>query len=332
MRVTIKQIAERAGVSKATVSRVINNSKPVSDDIRKKVLQVIEETNFKPSSVARSLTSQSTQLIGVIIPDVSNPVFSKVINGIEEEAHLAGYNILLCNSRYKEDKELTYLDILSEKEVDGLILSGFHSSGALEKKLSTFSKPIVVVGYEDDSYPFPSVVINNYQACYDVASYLISLGHKTIGMIHGPLDDITAGKKRYDGFVQSVRDHGMIWTNAQGAQGSFKMNDGYDGAKRLMTQNPDMTAIFCANDEMAIGAMKAIHDAKKNIPKDIAVVGFDDIDLARIYQPSLTTIRQPFSDKGQAAMKSLIKLINGENVDQRTVFPYTLVERESTKK
>ena len=331
MRITIKQIAERSGVSKATVSRVINNSKPVSEDIRKRVLQVIEETNFKPSSVARSLSSQSTKLIGVIIPDVSNPVFSKVINGIEEEAHKSGYNILLCNSCYKEEKELTYLDILREKEVDGLILSGFHSSKALEEKLLSFLKPIVIVGYEDNNYPFPIVDIDNYQACYDVGSYLVSIGHEIIGMIHGPLDDITAGKRRDDGFVQSLKDHNKPWNQKQATQGSFKMHDGYQGANRLMKANPKMTAIFCANDEMAIGAMKAIHDSGKRIPEDIAVVGFDDIDLARIYQPSLTTIKQPFSDKGQAAMKSLIHLINGEEVNQKIEFPYNLIERDSTK-
>ena len=331
MRVTIKTIAERAGVSKATVSRVINNSKPVSEDIRQRVLQVIEETNFKPSAVARSLTSQHTGLIGVIIPDVSNPVFSKVINGIEEQAHLAGYNILLCNSRYEEDKELTYLDILREKEVDGLILSGFHSSKALEEKLNSFPKPIVVVGYDDAVYPFPTVVIDNYKASYDVGVYLADKGHKIVGMIHAPLDDMTAGKLRFDGFTKALVDHELEWTDTQSVQGNFKMQDGYKGAKTLMESNPDISAIFCANDEMAIGAMKAIFESGKQVPEDIVVVGFDDIDLASIYHPSLTTVKQPFSAKGEAAMATLLELIKGKKVNKRTVFPYELVERESTK-
>ncbi len=321
-----------AGVSKSTVSRVMNNSKPVSAEVKKRVLDAIATTNFKPSAVARSLANQKTKLVGVIIPDFSNPVFSDMINGIEKQAQIDGYNILLCNSRSKEESEITFLDILIEKEVDGLILSGFHTSNTLCKKLAEFSKPIVIVGYEDPSLPFPTVIIDNVQATKDVANYLIGLGHQHLAMIRGPLFDHYAGDLRYEGFQSVVKDHGLHWGSHTYEVGQYKTKDGYKAAMKLIQNYPEMTALFCANDEMAIGAIKALKEAGKKVPHEVSVVGFDDINIAHIYEPSLTTVQQPFVQKGEIAMTQLMRLMNGEETEKKVILPHRIVERDSTKR
>ncbi len=330
MKYTINDIAKMAGVSKATVSRVLNNSKPVSSDVRQKVMAVIEQTGYQPSSVARSLTTRRTNLIGVVIPDVSNPVFSKIIEGIESEANKNDYNILLCNSRYNEEKELKYLDILKDKEVDGIILNSYHASSRVAKKLQDLGKPTVLVGTQLDQTDFPVVRIDNEKAAYEAVGYLIKSGHEKIGMIHGPKDDPIAGKTRLKGYRQALENANIKVQTTLLVEGHFKLEDGYQGAQALVKSNPEMTAIFCANDEMAIGAIKGLTDIGRKVPEEIAVVGFDDIDIARIYSPALTTVSQPFRQKGKSAMAAILSLIDGKKVSQVLIHPHELIIREST--
>lgn len=331
MRYTIKDIAQMAGVSKATVSRVINGSKPVSKEIKERVMKVIEDTNFQPSSLARSLSKQETRLIGVIIPDVSNPVFSKIIHGVEKEANKSNYNILLCNSRYDEKQELKYLDILKEKEVDGLIFHGFHSSEKIDERLSSFEKPIVAVGNKSKIGKYPVVLIDNEQAAFEMTEYLIKKGHKHIAMIHGPMDDPYAGYQRIRGYRRAIDSYSIDYNDAYMESGHYKFQDGYHGIKGLLERNPNITAVFCANDEMAIGAIKGIVDMGKRVPEDIAVAGFDDIDIAKVFIPSLTTVHQPFEQKGEAAMKAVLSLLNGEDVEMKILHKHQIIKRESTE-
>jgi len=329
---TIKDIAKLAGVSKATVSRVLNNSKPVSEEIKKKVLAVIEETQYQPSQIARSLINKETKLIGVLIPDVSNSVFSKIIQGVELEAIKHGYNVLLCNSRYDEKVELEYLDILRDKEVDGLIYHGFKSTSVIEDKLKHFNKPVVMIGIGPMSTDLPVVMIDNKKAAYEATQHIIELGHKRIGMIHGPLEDPFAGNDRYDGYRTALKDAGIDLDTTIIEEGHYKLNDGYRAMNRLLEAKPLPTAVFCANDEMAIGAIKCSIDNGFKVPEDISFVGFDDIDIAGIYSPSVTTISQPFNEKGVSAIQLLMKLINGKEVNHRIVHDHRLIKRESTRK
>ncbi len=331
MKVTINDIAKMAGVSKATVSRVLNDSKPVSEEIRQKVLDVIEKTEYQPSSVARSLTTRKTKLIGVLIPDVSNPVFSKIIEGIESEANKHDYNILLCNSRYSEEKELKYLDILKDKEVDGIILNSYHASDKVSKKLKAIDKPTVLIGTQLDQTTYPIVRIDNEKAAYEAVSFLASSGHCKIGMIHGPKHDPIAGIARFKGYCAALDAHEIQLDEKLLYEGHFKLMDGYEGAQKLIKMNPEMTALFCANDEMAIGAIKGLIDLGMHVPDDISIIGFDDIDIAGIYAPSLTTISQPFREKGKSAMRVILSLINREPVSENLVHDHELIVRESTQ-
>ncbi len=319
-----------SGVSKATVSRVINGSKPVSKEIKERVMKVIEETNFQPSSLARSLSKKETRLIGVIIPDVSNPVFSKIIHGVEKEANNSNYNILLCNSRYDEAQELKYLDILREKEVDGLIFHGFHYSDKVNERLSLFEKAIVSVGNEIKTGKYPVVLIDNEKAAFEMTEYLIQKGHKNIGMIHGPEDDPYAGYQRIKGYRRAIKFYNINIDDEYMESGYYKFQDGYKGIRRLLKRKPKMTAVFCGNDEMAIGAIKSVVDMGMTVPKDIAVAGFDDIDMAKVFIPSLTTVHQPFEKKGESAMKAILSLLKGEEVKMKIFHEHQIIKREST--
>lgn len=331
LKLTIKDIALMAGVSKATVSRVLNDSKPVSEDIRKKVINVIEETNFQPSQVARSLINKETKLIGVIIPDVSNPVFSKIIQGVEQEAIKNGYNVLLCNSRYLEEAEIDYLDILRDKEVDGLVYHGFKTSEKVENKLKVFNKPIVLVGINSKKLKLPVIMIDNEKASYEATMYLIKLGHSKIAMIHGPLDDPFAGALRYKGYVKAMKEKKLEIYKELLVEGHYKLKDGYKGMTKILTSKEIPTAVICANDEMAIGAIKCAIDNEMKVPDEISFIGFDNIEISEIYSPSVTTISQPFESKGKSAMELLIKMIKGEKTDEVIIHSHELIIRETTK-
>lgn len=330
MKLTIKDIAKLAGVSKATVSRVLNNSKPVSPEVKKKVMKVIEENDYQPSHIARSLSKKETKLIGMIIPDISNSVFAKITEGVEREATLLGYNVLLCTSRYSLDLELDYLNVMRDKQVDGIIYHGFMISEMIADKLVSLKKPVVSIGIGFENHDIPVIMINNKDAAYEATKHLIDKGHKEIAMIHGPLADPYAGKLRYDGYTQALNEIGVEVNENLLAEGNYKLKHGYKAMEKIFESDVKPTGVFCANDAMAIGAMKCIIDRGYEIPEDIAVIGFDDIDIAEIYSPSLTTIAQPFEEKGEAALKLLINMMKHEDVEKPEVHEHKLIKREST--
>lgn len=332
MKYTINDIAKLAGVSKATVSRVINGTKPVSSTISERVLRIIKETGFKPSQLARSLSNKQTKLIGVIVPDFSNPIFSKITEGIEMEAIKHGYSILLCNGRLHPETEINYLDVLLEKEVDGLIYNGFTISEKIKISLEKFQVPIVMIGINDNKLNYPLVKIDNFKAAYEATNYLIKNGHTIISMIHGPKDDPFSGKLRLNGFLEAIKDNNLETDKQLLAEGHYKITDGYNAMKKFLNINKKISAIFCANDEMAIGAIKYITDYGLKVPDDISIMGFDNIEISSVYNPSLTTISQPFVEKGKSAMKIIISIIAGEKVPQETVHNFKIVCRDSVKK
>ncbi|MBN2619372.1 MAG: LacI family DNA-binding transcriptional regulator [Spirochaetales bacterium] len=333
MKYNITDIAKLAGVSKATVSRVLNNSKPVSDEIRSRVLEVVKETNFKPSQLARSLSSKQTKLIGVIVPDISNPVFSQIINGIEVEAYKKGYNVLLCNSNNKEDTELNYLEVLLNKEIDGLIYNGFKITDNLKLKLKEFHVPVVMTGIGEEQSNFPVIKIDNFKAANDAVSFLIQKGHKKIGMIHGPVNDPLSGKLRLEGYYQALKDNNLEVEKNFIQEGNYKISSGYKSMTNILSLVEKPTAIFCANDEMAIGAIKCIIDHGYKVPNDYSIIGFDNIELSEIYSPSLTTISQSFYNEGESAMRVIISMLNKDkHIPKEIVHDHKLIERETVKK
>lgn len=331
MKLTIKDIARMSGVSISSVSRVINNSKPVNDEIKQKVEKVIKETNFRPNALARGLINKSTFLIGVVIPQI-NSISAKLINGIEEVANQNGYNMILSNSRLDTDLELRALDIFKEKQVDGIILSSVDITERHVTFIHESHIPLVVVGQKTSEYQIPWVDVDNFTAITEVVRYLIRIGHTKIGMIHGPLLDKSAGFSRYQAFLDEMANHHLPIDTKDLIESDFSIEGGYRSMEMFLKRPTIPTAILCASDTIAIGAKNCAEERGFVIPDDLSIVGFDDIELASLIRPQLTTVHVDSCHMGSKAMETLIKLINEEvletfehNVD------YRLVVRDTVK-
>ena len=334
MKITINEIAHLSGVSKATVSRVLNNSKPVSEDIKKRVLEVIESTNFKPNAVARNLSLKKSHLIGIILPDLSNPVFSRIIAGIESYIRNLDYSLLITATDFDIEMKIQHIQILKDKGVDGLILITDHGNDKFFEAMTNFKKPIIMVGSESSVDSIPVVKIDNHKASCEATHYLLELGHTKIAMIRGPLSDPQSGNERYEGFKQTLQKVG-VFDESLVAEGWYSFDDGYKAMAHILSVDKTITAVFCACDLMAIGAMKCAMDNGIEIPSQISFIGFDDVEIARMYNPSLTTIKQPFEEKGKLAITTLIRMIEEKELNppyHSEILPHKLVVRESTTK
>lgn len=335
MKITMKDIAEMAGVSKSTVSRVINNTKPVSAEIRKRVEKVIEETNYKPSSVARSLAKKETHIIGLIIPDLANDFYTELVRGISEAAHEHGYNVFLCNTFRDHELELDFLEILKEKEVDAIIFTTFHITEEQKEFMRTYKKPIVTVNreFDDESLPLiPNIDIDNYKASYEAVEYLINTGHKRIGIIRASEEDKTC-IDRLEAYQKALHDHGLECTSDLIIGKDFHFTSAYDEMYNILNSKERPDAMFCISDELACAAIKACLDFGLRVPEDISIIGFDDIPLAKRYNPEITTVRQPIFDMGKVAMETVYDMItNKEEMIKNIILQHELIIRESTKK
>jgi LacI family transcriptional regulator len=331
----MKDIAKKAGVSKATVSRVINNTKPVSKQVREKVERVVNEYNYKPSSVARSLARNETKVIGLIIPDISNAFYSVLVEGISHTAHSRGYNVFLCNTFRDHDLEIEFLNLLEEKEVDAIILTTFHTTKEQKEFIRKFHKPVVTVNREfiGENLPkVPNIDIDNFKAAYDAVGYLINTGHKKIGIIRAEQQDQTC-IDRLNAYKQVLIDHDMPINEGYIVGYDFHFESGYEGMMEILENEEQPDAMFCISDELATGAIRAINDFGLRVPEDISVIGFDDIPLAKRFIPSISTVSQPIFEMGKAATDTIIKLITGEVKREQIediILDYQLITREST--
>lgn len=331
MNLTIKDIAKMAGVSVSSVSRVINNSKPVNDHIREKVEQVIRETNFRPNAVARGLISKSTNLIGVILPQI-NYISAELINGIEEVANKNGYNIILSNTRLNPDLELNALQLFKDKQVDGIILSSIDMTEHHIQLIKGNKIPVVVVGQKTTDHDIPWVDVDNYRPITEMVRYLVRCGHEKIGMIHGPLHDQSAGNSRYLGFIEEMERQKLAVNPEYLAESNFSSKDGYLAMEALLKSAELPTAVICASDIIAIGAKNCAEDLGYRIPEDLSIVGFDDIELATLVRPKLTTVQVSFETMGSKAMETLLQSIEGsDNVRLENYLDYRLIVRDSVR-
>lgn len=333
MSATINQVARKAGVSKATVSRVINDSKPVRPETRQRVLKAIEELGFRPSSTARSLVYKKSRTLGVIVTDIDNLFVSMLVKGIEEIAYSKGYNIIICNSHSSDQKEIELLMMLQNKQVDGIVFLTSH----LRQEHKSFFKeskiPISLVNVSYDEENLVGIRIDNRKAAYDLTGYFLKKGYTRVGMIRAPLEDQYTGLERFEGYRQALHDFGVPYDDRLVKTGSLDTADGYRVGLEILRDRLNLEAIFVACDLMAFGTMKAFFDHGLRIPEDIEVAGFDDVPMASYYHPSLTTVHQPIGQMGCLAAEMLIKLIEGKEIDRwEIVLPHELVFRDSTAK
>lgn len=329
MNSTIKDVAREAKVSIATVSRVLNNSAVVTDETKQRVLDAIKKTGYKPNALARSLKIQKTHTIGLVIPDISSPFYPEVVRGIEDIANMYSYNIFLCNTDQKEDKEMNYIEILREKQVDGIIYMGNIIRESVIGQLHDVGIPIVLAATEDGKMEFPNVNIDNKKAAYDAVKYLISLGHKKIGMITGPEDDPIGGMQRIEGYKEALAESKIKFKQSFIVEGSFKARQAYLAMLKLLENK--VNAVYAASDEMAAAAINAVFDSGFSVPDDVHVVGFDNTYLSYMFRPTITTIQIPTYDIGALSMRLMTKLLAKETIEEmHMVVPHHLIIREST--
>ncbi|ACL69215.1 LacI family DNA-binding transcriptional regulator [Halothermothrix orenii] len=331
MPVTIKDIAKKANVSVTTVSRVLNNKPDVSEKTKSKILKIINELGYNPNGVARGLVLNRTHTIGLIIPDIRNPFFPEVARGIEDKAKEYGYSVIYCNTDNKKEEEKKAVELLLNKRVDGIILSLSMNNRDELDRIKKQGCPIVQIDRKVPDANYPTVTIDNLISAYNATKHLINLGHKYIAHITGNLDTKT-GQDRLNGYKKAMHERGIHISQEWIIEGDYSKESGYKNMKRILNLKNRPTGIFIANDLMAIGAYKAVFESKLNIPEDISIIGHDDIELASLVNPELTTMAQPKYEMGKHAARLLIQEIEGSDQDnnQNILLNTELVVRGST--
>ncbi|GAA0080101.1 LacI family transcriptional regulator [Clostridium sporogenes] len=332
MAISIKDVAKEAQVSIATVSRVLNNIDVVNEDTKKKVLDAIDKLGYRPNIVARSLKTQKSKTIGIIIPDISNQFYPEIVRGAEDVANIYDYNIMLCNTDLDPEKEMEYLRVLREKMADGVL----YMSNSLEKNILELIKslqlPVVLVETKDSEEKLPSVTIDNLKASLDATEYLINKGNNNIAYIGLHEDMANAAALRYEGYKLALRKNNIKENKNLVYLGGMKVRDGYEGINKII-EKEKVDAIFCADDEIAMGAINALRDKNIKVPDNIDVMGFNNIYSSNVFYPKLTTVGQPMYDMGSVGMRMLIKIINKEELEKDDyVLQHKIVERDSCKK
>ncbi|SDC35818.1 LacI family DNA-binding transcriptional regulator [Halanaerobium congolense] len=329
MGVTIKDIAKKANVSVTTVSRVLNNKPDVGDDTRKKILKIIDEMNYNPNSVARGLVMQKTHTIGLIIPDISNPFFPQIVRAVEDKAQELGYSVILFNTDNHLERERKAVELFKSKQLDGLIVSLSLGNEEILKDLKATNYPVVQIDRSVLDHHYPLISIDNKKSAYQMVEYMIKKGYKKIAHISGDLNTTTA-RDRLEGYKKALKKHGIPIKDEYIIEGEYTQNSAYQAMQSLLNLKNRPKAIFAANDLSAAGVYKALFEADLKIPEDIAVAGHDDINLASLLKPELTTMRQPKYEMGERAVTILLKMINKQDFEIKDqILTTDLIIRES---
>lgn len=328
----IYEVAKRAGVSAATVSRVLSRPHVVAPGTRRKVMRAVEDMGYAPNSAAKSLRTRRSHKLLVTIPDISNPFFSLILQGIEDAAQRDGYAVLLGDTQHNATREDRYARMLNRKEADGLIFLGHRlpkAAAELVRAMAPRCAPVVHGCEYSPSLGVPSVHIDNVAAAGDAMDHLYGLGHRRIGVITGPLVS-PLSRDRLAGTTARARAH-RAERHLLVVEGDFSIESGATEAMKLLGRRPAPTAVFCFNDEMAIGVIEAARRRGLRVPDDLSVVGFDDIRFARHIEPPLTTIAQPMRAIGENTVRLLLEILRGDGVGPSSItLPHTLTIRATT--
>lgn len=329
---TLDDIAKKAGVSRSTVSRVINGQPDVRSSVRKRVLDVIQSTGYHPNAAAQTLASQRSWMIGLVLPRsvssfFSDPYFPRLTQGIAQACNQHNYTLGLFLVSSKEDEEKFLLRLSSKGFLDGVVVQSGQQGDILIERLVQSSLPVVIAGRPFESTGISYIDVDNCRGAYRAVKHLIDLGYQRIATIAGSANS-TVSIDRMTGYVQALEDHGLKIDPALLIGGDFTESGGYAAMRQLMNHHPD--AVFAASDSMAIGAMRAAGEAGLRVPHDIAFIGYDDLPMASLTYPSLSTIRQPVFDFGIRAVELIIDLIqNGTHPEKQIVLDTELIIRDS---
>lgn len=328
---TIRDVALQAGVSIATVSRVINNKGYVSEETKQRIIEVMEKLAYKPNVIARGLAGKKMGLIALLLPDITNMFFAELAKAVEDTAREYGFAVFLCNTEHNEDKEKIYIDVLKRRYIDGIIIA----SNTLEEKdileLQSNKIPVVLIDRAITLKGCSVIKSQNYKGGQLAARHLLSIGCKKIAHIYGPQEFVTARERRA-GYERVVKNFSWFSPGLMSA-GDFSIAGGQKAIKNLLNLHTDIDGIFVGNDLMALGVLKELHFLGKKVPEEIAICGFDGIQLTKITEPELTTVAQPISEIGSLAFRIIFKQIKQQKLLNETYeLAVKLIKRDSTER
>jgi LacI family transcriptional regulator len=327
--VTIRDVARRAGVSIATVSRVLNNTpRGVAPALQRRVLRAAQKLDYRPNALARSLHQKHTHTLGLVIPDIANPYYAEITRGIEDVCRQSGYAVFICNTDRNPGTMAHYLQILREKRVDAIIIGGGGTHARRHSQiLQGSSVPTLLIGRYD--VDLPAVRIDNVKGAWEAATHLIRLGHRRIAILSGPKNS-TSMHDRIKGYRRALNEHALALPREWLLYGDLRPASAFSLAQHLLTTRPAPTGILAANDQMAVATIRAATQLGIGVPKDVSVVGFDNIELASYITPRLTTMKIPLYQIGVAVAENAKSLIAGTPGNTETWFYPELIVREST--
>jgi len=329
MSPTSRDVAKRAGVSVATVSRVLNESSSVSPDSRRKVLQAIQALDYQPSRAAQQLRARRGRVLGLIISDIQNPFFTSVVRGIEDLAHEHGYSLVLCNSDENAEKERLYVNVMRAEGAAGVILAAVSEDSPYVHSLVGQRIPVVAIDRRLKDASIDSVCVDNVEAAREAVSTLIDMGHRRIGLIAVPLS-ITTGRDRHAGYLRAFHERRLKVSREWIRFGDTRETGGYACAGELLQLDSPVTALFTTNSLMTLGALRRIHESGLQIPQDISIIGFDDMPWASLLRPALSNVAQPTYELGRTAAQLLLeRLENPQRPPAHVVLKTRLVMRDS---
>lgn len=330
--VSIRDVANLAGVSIATVSRVMNKREYVSKNTEKKIIRAIEELNYVPNPLARGLVGKKMSSIAMIVPDIMNPFYPELVRAVEDTCHKQGYTVILCNTDDKKYKEKSYLKVLKGRGIDGFIVA----SSMLDKEnIATLEKentPCVFLERLPCDKPRSLIQVDNFNGSILAVQHLLDVGCNRIAHIYGP-QEVPTYQERMNGYEEVVKS--LPWyTSSYMIAGDSQMEGGFKAVEKILDRHPDIDGIFAGNDLMAIGALKALQRRSIRVPEDVAICGFDGIAVTIMTEPELTTVAQPIYEMGELAASTLIGKINGDITDDNKLYKLEveLIPRRSSMK
>lgn len=332
MKPTIYDIARLAGVSTATVSKVMNGTGKISEKTRKKILEISKQLNYEPSVVASALTGKKTYTLGLMVPDLGNPFFAELARNVEDRAHEHGFNVIICNTDNNAEKQLSYIRLMQQKSVDGIIVATGAASESGRTVMDAIGQkvPVALISREMPSWPASAVLVDDFAGGYAASEYLLRLGHTRIAVVAENFA-IESSKERVRGYRKALEEAGVQSDDAYVRESDFSVEGGKKAAGELLDLAEPPTAIFACNDLLAIGVLQAARERGVPVPEKLSVVGFDNTILATVTDPPMTTIAQPIREMGCEVVDLIIREINDEkHVKQRIVLLPELVVRGTT--
>lgn len=329
-KTSIIDVARLAGVSPATVSRVINKTARVSPELYGRVISAVKELNYIPDPFAHGMKTKRTNTIGLILSDITNPFFPELARGVEDYVSSVGYSLIICNTDAEPRKEREYVKLLLSKGIDGLMFTSLRVGKDTIRSILEEDIPCILVGRKpEDIEGLTYVVTDNYKGGCMAGEYLFNLGHRRFVHVSGPLDN-SAGRERLAGFLDTLKRYGVDEDDILVINSDFTMEGGYKSAEKVLKLRPLPSAIFFANDAMAIGALQRFWEERIDIPDVFSIVGFDNIKVSALIAPPLTTISQEIYEIGRLSAEKLIGIISGEKRENMVLEP-KLIERRSCR-